>query len=94
MKALESASMAGVKLDMLAAEVGTGGLKEWMAENLVGVAVLAIGIVLMWMSRQRQHGNTMEIVGGVLIGLVVIGMSFGTTATEVGKFFVDLVVTK
>lgn len=94
MKAFDNVYLASVKADhfLSAVDVGTSGLQSWIRTNLVGLAILAIGIILVWSSRQRQHGATMEIVGGVIVGLVIIGMSFGTSAADVGKFFTDLVV--
>ena len=62
----------------------TGVVKQWITDNIIPVVLLIVGCIILFGSKKKDHKGALQVVGIVLIGLLVIGMASGTTATDVG----------
>ncbi|GAB3469696.1 hypothetical protein AB1207_22035 [Kineococcus endophyticus] len=69
---------------------GTGGLRTWISENIVTLALLALGCIILWKSRGGEVANGISIAAGAIVGICFLGMATGTTATELGSWLVGL----
>ena len=75
----------------LAAEYGTGGLTEWIQNNVVTLVLLLLAVAVLWAARQGNISKGITIVAGLMLGVVVLGLASGNNATDLGSFVVDLV---
>lgn len=73
-----------------AGQYGTGGLKQWIQDNVITVVVLIAGVSVLWAARGGNIAKGVTIGAGVLIGLAVIGLATGNNASDIGTFFIDL----
>lgn len=75
---------------LAAVEYGTAGLKTWIQDNLVTLAILIIGCIVVFKSRQGQVSQLLTIIGGLMLGLAVLGLATGTSATDIGDWIIGL----
>lgn len=71
-------------------EVGTGGLEGWIRDNVVTLIILILGVCVLWAAKGGNLSKAVTIVAGVILGLAVLGLASGTTATDIGDFIVGL----
>ena len=72
------------------AELGTGGLRTWMLENLVPL-LLAVAVLLLWLGGGKgDNAGVMRRVGGVIIALGVIGLAVSGAGVELGTWIAGL----
>ncbi|MDN5916877.1 MAG: hypothetical protein L0I76_17515 [Pseudonocardia sp.] len=63
-------------VDVLAQQLSTGRLRDWIADNLITLAVALVGVVLLFASMKQQMSKVVTVVGGLMIGLAVVGLAF------------------
>lgn len=73
-----------------AGSYGTSGLTQWIKDNIVTLLILLAGSAILWAARGGNMGKGITIGLGVLVGISVLGLATGTTATDVGDFIVSL----
>ncbi|MBO0843156.1 MAG: hypothetical protein J2O46_08220 [Nocardioides sp.] len=73
-----------------AAGYGTGGLSHWITDNIITLVILILGITVLWAARSGNISKAVTIVGGLIIGLGVLGLATGNTATDVGSWMAGL----
>jgi len=73
------------------AELGTGGLRTWMLDNLVPLLLLAVAVLLIWLGGGKgDNAGVMRRVGGVIIALGVIGLAVSGAGVELGTWIAGL----
>ncbi|MFI1831309.1 hypothetical protein ACH41E_33420 [Streptomyces sp. NPDC020412] len=77
----------------LAATVGTTGLSGWIQNNLISIGLLVAGAVITFRAKSKDWNGALVTGGIAILGLAVAAMGTGSTAMEVGKWLVGLVVT-
>jgi hypothetical protein len=78
---------------ILAAGAGadTTSLRTWLSDNAVPLGVLISGVIIVMNARKKDHASTVNIVGGTLIGLAVVGVAIGGFAPGMGAWLVGLI---
>lgn len=84
---------AAAEGSVMLAAINTGGLEALLKDNLVELALLFIGVLLLFNSRKKDHAATANILGGVIIGLGVVAVGAGGYATQLGSALLGLVWT-
>lgn len=74
----------------LASAYGTAGIANWIQQNVVTVVVLIIAVAVLWAARSGNIGKGITITAGLLLGVGVLGLATGTTATDLGSFIVHM----
>lgn len=74
----------------LAAQYGTGGLKDWISNNVVTLLILILGVSILWSARAGNIAKGITIAGGAIVGLAVLGLATGSNANDMGVFIVNL----
>ena len=79
-------------VDVLAqAELGTGGLREWMLENIVPLLLLTVAVLLLWLGGGKgDNAGVMRRLGGVIIALGVIGLAVSGAGVDLGTWIAGL----
>jgi hypothetical protein len=75
---------------LIAAGFGTSGISQWIQDNVVTVVILLAACAVLWAARAGNVGKGITVVAGLILGLAVLGMATGTTATQLGNFIVGL----
>lgn len=75
---------------LISAGFGTVGVADWIKGNLVTVLILIAGAAVLWAARGGNIGKGITITAGLILGVAVLGLATGTTATDVGNFLVGL----
>ncbi|MDT0418874.1 hypothetical protein RM574_25670 [Streptomyces sp. DSM 41982] len=86
-----AASPAAAKGDV---KVDSSGLQEWITKNAIPLTILVVVLAIILVARKKDTAGALTMGFIVLIGIMVLGLSVGTTASDVGAFLVGLVVTK
>ena len=63
-------------VDVLAQQLSTNKLRDWIADNLITLAVAMVGVVLLFASMKQQVSKVVTVVGGLAVGLAVVGLAF------------------
>ncbi|MGH3980858.1 MAG: hypothetical protein ACRDRZ_17980 [Pseudonocardiaceae bacterium] len=73
------------------AELGTGGLRTWMLDNVVPLLLLAVAVLLIWLGGGKgDNAGVMRRVGGVIIALGVIGLAVSGAGVDLGTWIAGL----
>ena len=75
----------------LATAYGTSGITQWIQDNVITVVILLAAVAVLWAARSGNIGKGITIVAGLVLGIGVLGLATGTTATDLGNFIVHLV---
>ncbi|MGW5679221.1 hypothetical protein ACWEV4_29775 [Streptomyces sp. NPDC003860] len=90
---LSQAGTAAAAPAELAATVGTTGLSGWIQNNMIAIGMLIAGAVIVFRARSKDWNGALVTGGIAILGLAVAAMGTGSTAMDVGKWLVGLVVT-
>lgn len=74
-----------------AANYGTSGLAQWIQNNVVTVVILVLAVAVLWAARAGNIAKGITIVAGVLVGVSMLGLATGTSASDIGNFIVGLI---
>ena len=69
---------------LAAAAVTTTSLQDWIKTNIIPLLILIIAVSLFSLSRKGNNAKSIQVVGGVIIALGVLGLAVGGTAATVG----------
>ena len=70
--ALQTFAQDQLALDQLAqgGGLGTGGLRQWILDNLVPLLLLSVALLLLWLGGGKgDNAGVMRRLGGVLVAL-------------------------
>ena len=70
---------------------GLGNLTRYIQDNVIVLAVLIVGALILFRAHGGNHGRALVSVAIVLIGFAVIGLATPGTPEAVGSFLVGLV---
>ncbi|SMD16440.1 hypothetical protein SAMN05661093_05519 [Kibdelosporangium aridum] len=72
--------------------LGTGGVREWILNNLVPLLLLAVALLLLWLGGGKgDNAGVMRRLGGVVIALAIIGLAVTTSAgQDIGEWIASL----
>ena len=76
---------------LMTAGFGTSGITQWIQDNVVTVVILLAAVAVLWAARSGNIGKGITITAGLILGVAVLGLATGTTATDIGNFLVHLV---
>jgi hypothetical protein len=73
-------------------QVGTGGVRQWILDNLVPLLLLTVAVLLLWLGGGKgDNAGVMRRLGGVIIALAIIGLAVTTNAgSNIGKWITSL----
>lgn len=72
------------------ATFGTGGIRQWILDDVVTLVILVLGVAVLWAARSGNIAKGITIAAGMIVGVAVLGMATGNTANEIGTWIVDL----
>ena len=70
---------------------GTSGITAWIQDNVVTVVILLAACAVLGAARSGNIGKGITITAGRILGVAVLGLTTGTTATDIGNWLVHLV---
>lgn len=70
---------------------GTSGIVTWIQDNVITVVILLAAVAVLWAARAGNIGKGITIVAGLVVGIGVLGLATGTTATDLGNFIIHLI---
>jgi hypothetical protein len=72
--------------------LGTGGVREWILDNLVPLLLLAVAVLLLWLGGGKgDNAGVMRRLAGVIVALAIIGLAVTTDAGEnIGQWIAAL----
>lgn len=73
-----------------AQEFGTGGLISWIQGNVVTLVLIALAVCVLWAARGGNISKGITIVAGSILGIMMLGLATGNSATEMGDWMVGL----
>lgn len=69
----------------------TGGLQEWMLDNVVPLLLLTVAVLLLWLGGGRgDNAGVMRRLGGVIIALGIVGLAVSGAGVDVGSWIAGL----
>ena len=72
-------------------ELGTGGLQQWILDNLVPLLLLGAAVLLLWIGGGRgDNAGVMKRVVGVVVAPGVIGLAVSGSGIDVGTWIAGL----
>jgi hypothetical protein len=72
--------------------LGTGGVRTWLLDNMVPLVLLAVALLLLWLGGGRgDNAQVMKRVLGVVVALVVLGLSITGAGKDIGTWLANLV---
>ena len=72
--------------------LGTGGVRQWILDNLVPLLLLPVALLLLWLGGGKgDNAGVMRRLGGVIIALAIIGLAVTTNAgANIGSWIAGL----
>jgi hypothetical protein len=72
--------------------LGTGGVRDWILNNLVPLLLLAVALLLLWLGGGKgDNAGVMRRLAGVVIALAIIGIAVSTSAgQDIGTWIASL----
>ena len=70
---------------------GTSGITAWIQDNVVTVVILLAACAVLGAARSGNIGKGITITAGLILGVAVLGLATGATATDIGDWLVHLV---
>lgn len=78
--------------ELVAQGPGTGGLQEWISNNIVPLILLGIAVIMLWIGGRGDNAGVARRSVGLIIGLVALGIALTPGAgARVGAFFAQLI---
>ncbi len=81
-----------VAIDLLAqTELDTGGIRNWILDNVVPLLLLAVALLMLWLGGGKgDNAGVMRRVGGVFVALAIIGLAVSGAGVELGTWIAGL----
>jgi xanthine/uracil permease len=73
------------------AAASTAGATDWIKKNVLGLAILVIGVIVISMAHKRDLGRALTVIAGVMLGLLVVGLSVTGKGENLGVWLAGLV---
>jgi hypothetical protein len=72
--------------------LGTGGVREWILNNLIPLLLLVVALLLLWLGGGKgDNAGVMRRLGGVIVALAIIGLAVTTDAGKnIGQWIAGL----
>lgn len=71
--------------------LGTGGLRQWILDNLVPLLLLTVAVLLLWLGGGKgDNAGVMRRLGGVLVALAIIGIAVSGVGVDIGTWLANL----
>lgn len=71
--------------------LGTGGLRQWILDNLVPLLLLTVALLLLWLGGGKgDNAGVMRRLGGVFVALAIIGLAVTQAGVNLGKWLANL----
>ncbi|BBG20761.1 hypothetical protein RVR_P216 (plasmid) [Actinacidiphila reveromycinica] len=90
-RGVKGIAAAAVLAAPAASGADTAGVRSWLTDNIVPLGVMITGCIILYNARKKDHASTVNMVGGALIGLAVIGVGVGGFAPSIGSWLVSLI---
>lgn len=72
-------------------QLSTGGVRDWMLDNIVPLFLLAVALLLLWLGGGKgDNAGVMKRLGGVVIALAIIGLAVSGLGVNVGEWLAGL----
>ncbi|KID27973.1 hypothetical protein [Prauserella rugosa] len=72
-------------------ELNTGGVRNWLLDNIVPLVLLAVALLLLWLGGGKgDNAGVMRRLGGVVIALALIGLAVSGLGVDVGEWLAGL----
>lgn len=73
------------------AAASTGGLQEWIKQNVIPLLLLLIAVMLFVLAQRGDNAKSMKVVSGVIVALAVLGLASSGQADNLGAWMAGLV---
>jgi hypothetical protein len=71
--------------------LGTGGLRQWILDNLVPLLLLSVALLLLWLGGGKgDNAGVMRRLGGVFVALALIGLAVSGAGVNLGTWLANL----
>lgn len=71
--------------------LGTGGLRQWILDNLVPLLLLSVALLLLWLGGGKgDNAGVMRRLGGVFVALAIIGLAVSGAGVSLGTWLANL----
>ena len=71
--------------------LGTGGVREWILNNLIPLLLLVVALLLLWLGGGKgDNAGVMRRLAGVVIALAIIGLAVSGAGVNVGQWIAGL----
>ena len=71
--------------------LGTGGLRQWILDNLVPLLLLTVALLLLWLGGGKgDNAGVMRRLGGVIVALAIIGIAVSGAGVDIGAWLANL----
>ncbi|SFB51152.1 hypothetical protein SAMN05216266_11531 [Amycolatopsis marina] len=72
-------------------ELGTGGVRTWLLDNVVPLVLLAVALLLLWLGGGKgDNAGVMRRLAGVVVALAIIGLAVSGAGVDVGEWIAGL----
>ncbi len=81
-----------VAIEVLAqTELDTGGIRNWILDNVVPLLLLAVALLMLWLGGGKgDNAGVMRRVGGVFVALAIIGLAVSGAGVDLGTWIAGL----
>lgn len=86
---MDIVQLAASQADLLA-EPGTGGLRQWMQDNVISALILCAGAVALFSGMTGRISKVVTIIGGSVLALTLVVLGTGNTWESIGEWVVGL----
>lgn len=77
------------------AGLGTGGIRNWILQNLVPLLLLVVALLVLWIGAgQGDNSAVMKRVVGVFAALALVGFAVNGSGVDIGTFLAGLFSNK
>ena len=71
--------------------LGTGGIAQWIQDNVVPLILIVIAIGVLWAGNAGNISKAVTKIGVSLVGIAFLAMVVSGSSDEVGQWLVGLV---
>lgn len=72
-------------------EIGTGGISDWVKENVIGLVILVGAAAALWAGSIGKVAKAVTILGGIVVGLMVVGIAIGGNWETIAGWLAGLI---